>query len=128
MLTSMSIGGIAVVLVNTTRDVLGPFKSAPNATGLLIRGVCAACPGHDNQPHLSYRRAKRCLCQSWKCHLGKQKVSASRMAADLKSAPDECQKLQIGFHRARNVIVTTPVAHFGTSGPCAIELRGHDND
>jgi hypothetical protein len=33
MLTSMSIGGIAVVLVNTTRDVLGPFKSAPNATG-----------------------------------------------------------------------------------------------
>ena len=58
MLTSMSIGGIAVVLVNTTRDVLGPFKSAPNATGLLIRGVCAACPGHDNQPHLSYRRAE----------------------------------------------------------------------
>jgi hypothetical protein len=54
----MSIGGIAVVLVNTTRDVLGPFNSAPNATGLLIRGICAACPGRDDLLHLSYRRAR----------------------------------------------------------------------
>jgi hypothetical protein len=58
MLTSMPIGRIAVVLVDTARDVLGPFKSAPNATGFLMHAVYATCPGRDKLPHLSYRGAR----------------------------------------------------------------------
>jgi hypothetical protein len=74
-------------------------------------------------------RAKRCLCQSWKCCCGNQRVSASRMAAGRKSAPRWMPETTNWIPSRAKCVCDHASCTFWHQWPMRNRAaRGHDND